>query len=138
MPKPTGELRCASHRTRSISFGCGREAGISRCRLTNSRGLAPPALQYTVVMSSDQRSFDRRDFLRQAGALSATLSTALAKSSNRSSGRVIGANDRINLGIVGCGDRGYGMSTVWAKIGAEKGTCRVVAVADCYQRRVNK
>ena len=88
-------------------------------------------------MPSDH-GFDRRDFLRQAGALSATLSTAFAKSSGRSSGRVIGANDRINLGIIGCGDRGYGMSTVWAKIGSEKGTCRVAAVADCYQRRVNK
>ena len=89
-------------------------------------------------MSSDHRPFDRRDFLRQAGALSATLSTGFAKSSGRSSGRVIGANDRINIGIVGCGDRGYGVSTVWAKVGAENNSCRVAAVADCYQRRVNK
>jgi predicted dehydrogenase len=89
-------------------------------------------------MPPENRPFDRRDFLRQAGALSATLSTAFAKSSSRSSGRVLGANDRINIGIIGCGDRGYGVSTVWAKIGKENNSCQVVAVADCYQRRVNK
>jgi predicted dehydrogenase len=88
-------------------------------------------------MSSD-RPYDRRDFLRQAGALSATLSTAFAKSSSKDSGRVIGANDRINIGIIGCGDRGYGMSTVWAGKVGTVANCRVAAVADCYQRRVNK
>src|SRR5215469_16473925 len=89
-------------------------------------------------MRSENRPFDRRDFLRQAGALSASLSTAFAKSSSRSSGRVLGANDRINIGIIGCGDRGYGVSTAWAKVGKENNSCQVVAVADCYQRRANK
>jgi len=92
-------------------------------------------------MSSEKGSFDRRDFLRRAGALGAALGStgaALAKSAGKSSGRVIGANDRINLGIVGLGDRGYGVSTVWAGIGKENNSCQVVSVADCYQRRVNK
>ena len=54
-------------------------------------------------------SFDRRDFLRQAGAVGAALGpvrNALAKASSKSSGRVLGANDRINIGVIGVGGRG--------------------------------
>lgn len=85
-------------------------------------------------------NFDRRDFLRQAGALGAALGSAgsvLAKSVSKGSGRVIGANDRINLGIIGVGGRGTGDSIIFSRIGAADNTCQVVAVADCYQKRVN-
>lgn len=84
--------------------------------------------------------FDRRDFLRQAGAVGVTLSSAFAKSSSRSasSGRVLGANDRINIGVIGAGGRGSSVGNLWAKIGADNNSCQVVAVADCYQKRVNK
>src|SRR5579875_2891986 len=129
-------------RTRRRSIG----GSISVCGLHSKAGhlsgraarAAVTLNQERIPMPPENRPFDRRDFLRQAGALSATLSTAFAKSSSRSSGRVLGANDRINIGIIGCGDRGYGVSTVWAKIGKENNSCQVVAVADCYQRRVNK
>src|ERR1700727_3104748 len=93
-------------------------------------------------------NFDRRDFLRQAGAVAvgtSMASAAMAKSSGRasrtsatSSGRVLGANDRINVGIIGAGGRGYGGGTLWVKIGAENNSCQVVGVADTYQKRVNK
>ena len=85
-------------------------------------------------------SSDRRDFLRQAGAIGAALGpvrAALAKASSKSSGRVIGANDRINIGVIGVGGRGSGDAASFARVGSQNNSCQVVAVADCYQKRVN-
>ena len=48
---------------------------------------------------------DRRTFLR-ASALAATAA---------SYSRILGANDRIRLGVVGCGNRGYYMMTMFQK-----------------------
>jgi len=71
-------------------------------------------------MSSDNNSLDRRDFLRKASAVSVALGTAGAalaspkasrSASARSSGRVIGANDRITIGVIGVGGRGSGDAT---------------------------
>jgi predicted dehydrogenase len=88
-------------------------------------------------------SENRRDFLRQAGALGAVLGSAgsaLAKSTSRaaSSSRVIGANDKINIGVIGVGGRGSGDAANFAKVGASNNSCQIVAVADCYQKRVNR
>ena len=86
-------------------------------------------------------NFDRRDFLRQAGAVGAALGpvrAALAKSSSKSSGRVLGANDRINIGVIGVGGRGSSDAANFAKVGADNNSCQIVAVADCYQKRINR
>src|SRR5580700_1560509 len=52
----------------------------------------------------------RRDFLKTAGAAGLALkatASAFGKSATKSSeGRVIGANDRINVGVIGYGGRG--------------------------------
>jgi predicted dehydrogenase len=85
-------------------------------------------------------SFDRRDFLRHAGTIGAALGSvgsSLAKSA-RGSGRVIGANDRINIGVIGVGGRGTSDARDFARVGAQNNSCQVVAVADCYQKRVNR
>src|ERR1041385_5239996 len=87
-------------------------------------------------------NYDRRDFLRQASAVGAALTTAgtaLAKgskSSARSDSRVLGANDRINIGVIGVGGRGSGDAAAFARVGAEDNSCHVIAIADCYQKRV--
>jgi predicted dehydrogenase len=89
---------------------------------------------------SGSSNFDRRDFLRQAGVVGAALGpvrAAFAKASSRASGRVLGANDRINIGVIGVGGRGSGDAASFAKIGADNNSCQVVAVADCYQKRIN-
>jgi len=52
-------------------------------------------------------SCSRRQFLKGATATAATL--ALSASSYA---RVVGANERISLGLIGCGDRGYGAHMV--------------------------
>jgi predicted dehydrogenase len=67
-------------------------------------------------------ALDRRHFLRGASAL-----TALSYS------RVLGANDRIQLGVIGCGDRGrYDMGNF------QKANADVVAVCDIYGAQIDK
>jgi predicted dehydrogenase len=95
-------------------------------------------------MSNDDRSYDRRNFLRQASAVGAALTSAgsafaksASKSSARSDARVLGANDRINVGVIGVGGRGSGDASAFARVGADDNSCQVVAVADCYQKRIN-
>ncbi len=47
----------------------------------------------------------RRDFIKQAGLASAGLMLGGVALSNKSYARVKGANDRVNVGIVGFSDR---------------------------------
>jgi predicted dehydrogenase len=90
---------------------------------------------------SDQ--FDRRDFFRRAGTVGAGVAlagSALAKNAARSVGkgtsRVLGANDRINIGVVGMGGRGTYVASAFTEY-AEKNNnaCQIVAVCDVYEKR---
>jgi len=88
----------------------------------------------------------RRDFLKQAGAGAAAMtagSTLLPKVAAAQSkakhvfatGRVLGANDRINVGFVGCGGRmGSHISHIMRRA-KEKGDVQPVAVGDIYEKR---
>src|SRR4051812_23896695 len=92
----------------------------------------PASLARNGVNMSDN-SLDRRDFLKATGAL--TASSAFAKSSSKLSSRVIGANDRINIGVIGCGGRGNYDAQAFARYGQQnKDTCQVVAVCDVYEK----
>ena len=67
-------------------------------------------------------ALDRRHFLRGVSAV-----TALSYS------RVLGANDRVQLGVIGCGDRGrYDMENF------QKANADVVAVCDIYGAQIDK
>jgi predicted dehydrogenase len=67
---------------------------------------------------------DRRDFIRTAGA--ATAGTALSYS------RILGANDRVRLGLIGCGSRGVGNTNNFLKLnGVDVG-----ALCDVYAAQV--
>src|SRR3569832_1295417 len=83
---------------------------------------------------------NRRDFLRIAGATSLALGAETAafagKPSGRASGRVIGANDRINVGVIGYGGRGSYVANQF-KLFADKNkdACRIAAVCDVYEKR---
>src|SRR5215469_9191972 len=81
--------------------------------------------------------FDRRDFLKSVGATGLTLSAnAASRSASRSSGRVIGANDRINIGVIGCGGRGQSDANDFAAYGKKyNDACQIVAVCDVYEKR---
>jgi predicted dehydrogenase len=92
---------------------------------------------------ADQTS--RRDFLKQAGAgvtlggvaLSIPTYAQTTKIKNvLASGRVLGANDRINIGCIGLGGRGTGVMK-WAMDVAEKSQpAQIVAVCDVYRKRL--
>jgi predicted dehydrogenase len=86
-------------------------------------------------------SLNRRDFVKSAAGASATLgltTKALAATSRKlSPGRVIGANDRINVGVIGAGGRGVHVASRFAAIGEKTNACQMVAVCDVWQKRVS-
>lgn len=89
-------------------------------------------------MSNNSDDFRRRDFLRGAGAIGAGLmgaGTVLARGNKLSTTRVLGANDKINVGVIGCGGRGTYVAGKFALFGSDKS--KIVAVCDVYQKRVN-
>jgi predicted dehydrogenase len=90
-------------------------------------------------MSND--SLDRRNFLKATGAglSAATTLIGAAKSAGKASGRVIGANDRINIGLIGCGGRGRSDANDFANFGKKnKDACQIVAVCDVYAKRTKE
>jgi predicted dehydrogenase len=92
-------------------------------------------------MASDRESVDRRDFLKSVGAAGLTMgaaNTAFAgkTGTKTTGGRVIGANDRINVGVIGCGGRGSYVAEHFTQFaGKNKDACRIAAVSDVYEKR---
>jgi predicted dehydrogenase len=90
-------------------------------------------------MSSSNDSSDRRDFLKTVGAVGLTIGAAgsafAGRGSKMSGGRVIGANDRINIGVIGVGGRGNSDARNFARFGEQNNACQIVAVCDVYEKR---
>ena len=90
---------------------------------------------------STNDSLDRRGFLKSVSATGLTLTAATSAiaaktASKMSGGRVIGANDRINVGVIGCGGRGSYVADAFAEFGEEhNNACQIVAVCDVYEKR---
>jgi predicted dehydrogenase len=89
-------------------------------------------------MSQDQ--FDRRDFLKKTGGLAASTALAAkafaAPKAKVNPSRIIGANDRINIGLVGCGGRGSSDAQTFTKYAKDnKNACQILAVCDVYEKR---
>jgi predicted dehydrogenase len=86
-------------------------------------------------------SSNRRDFIRNAGGAGIALSMAGSALAGRGakavqSSRVIGANDRINIGVVGVGGRGSYVGRQFQRYGEKNNNaCQVVAVCDVYEKR---
>ncbi|HZS55779.1 MAG TPA: Gfo/Idh/MocA family oxidoreductase [Bryobacteraceae bacterium] len=90
-------------------------------------------------------NFDRRDFIRKTGALGAGVvfagkavagSARKLTSSKVNGSRVLGANDRINVAVIGCGGRGRSDAASFKKFGDENNNaCQLVAVCDVYEKR---
>jgi len=74
----------------------------------------------------------RRMFFGTAGAAVGAPSLAGSRK------RVIGANDRINVGVIGTGARGTGLMRIALRRAEQKGDTQVVAVCDVYQRRLTR
>lgn len=82
-------------------------------------------------MASSNDPLNRRDFLKGAGAVGTALGVAAPA-------RVLGANDKINIGIIGVGGRGAHVGRYFARAGEETGGCQMTAVCDVWQRRVTE
>lgn len=65
----------------------------------------------------------------------ASLLASSAFGAARSSGRVLGANDRINVGFIGPGNRNFGHLRYVQDEGAKQGKLRVAAACDVYRMR---
>jgi predicted dehydrogenase len=76
--------------------------------------------------------YNRRDFLKGAS----TVGTALGLAPTIVPGRAFGANDKINIGVIGVGGRGSSVGRTFAVVGQEK-AAQVIAVCDVYQKRIN-
>lgn len=90
---------------------------------------------------SDRDATTRREFIRQVGAVAAAGTVAAAgertaaQTAIAAKGRVIGANDRINVGFIGCGGR---MNTHIRRVmdrNKERGDVQAVAVNDIWDKR---
>ncbi len=73
----------------------------------------------------------RRNFLKAAGAATAAFATRKAWA------KVIGANDRINVGIIGLGARGTDHMSLLLQHRANKADIEVVALCDVYKKRLD-
>lgn len=90
---------------------------------------------------SEHNEFNRRELLKGAAGVGATLGLArrALASKKMDPGRVVGANDRINVAIIGVGDRGSYVVRKFAEVGkGDTNPCQIVAVCDVWQRRVSE
>ena len=82
---------------------------------------------------------NRRDFLKTATSAGVSLGLAgprWQKGGKTSAGRVLGANDRINIGVVGVGGRGSYVSRAFAEYGEKNNNCvQILQVCNMYEKR---
>ncbi len=75
----------------------------------------------------------RREFL----AVSAALAAPGVRPAMAQSRRVLGANDRINIGMIGVGGRGRGHVRTLNERIEMKGDVRIVGISDIYSKRID-
>ncbi|MEW6236178.1 MAG: Gfo/Idh/MocA family oxidoreductase [Candidatus Omnitrophota bacterium] len=76
----------------------------------------------------------RRTFL-QSTAKTAGLAMTASLWPRKANARIIGANDKINLGMIGVGGRGGALVDEFLRLGER---CKIVAVCDVWERRKNE
>lgn len=77
-----------------------------------------------------RQKVSRRTFLGAASAGAATVSMTAA-----SRQRIIGANDRISIGVIGCGGRGLRAHMPGVHAHSQTQNCEITAVADPWRQR---
>jgi predicted dehydrogenase len=83
-------------------------------------------------------SVNRRTFLGATAALGVAQTLQAKATTAKAAGRTIGANDRINVAVIGTGGRGFYVAERFQKYGEDhKNACQIVGVCDVYQKRVN-
>ncbi len=81
---------------------------------------------------SDRNGVNRRDFVKKAAG--AGIALGMLNSVRPAGARIIGANDRINLGVIGMGGRGNFLAPQFVEL-AESKNLQIMAVCDVYEKR---
>lgn len=76
----------------------------------------------------------RRDFVK-TGAAAAGAAAIYHRNVHA---KIVGANDRINIGCIGVGGRGRGVMRWAIEVGKNSRPAQVVAVCDVYRKRLNQ
>ncbi|MBL8168068.1 MAG: Gfo/Idh/MocA family oxidoreductase [Acidobacteria bacterium] len=76
----------------------------------------------------------RREFVK-TGAKAAAAAAAFRYNVHA---KILGANDRINIGCIGLGGRGSGVMRWAMQVGSSTRPAQIVAVCDVYRKRLNK
>ncbi len=82
---------------------------------------------------SEDKTVHRRDFVKTAMGAGAAL--GVLSSVRPANANVIGANSRINLGILGTGGRAQSLMREFLAIGKTDDSVRIAAVCDVYEKR---
>jgi predicted dehydrogenase len=85
---------------------------------------------YRMVHNSSMEPKTRRDFLRNTSRIASSGALAMTAASYS---RVLGANDKLNLGLIGAGDRG----THDLSLFQNRPEVRVAAICDVYGEKVS-
>ena len=128
--------KCEGLRPGRRAFRFLLQAGSCRpaVQFGGAPGAEPPAagrLEQGQTMTTHEQT--RRDFLKTvaaAGAVSLAAPRGLDAATQR---RSIGANDRIRIGIIGCGDRGIGTEMASVHEHAKAENLEVIAVYDPWR-----
>ena len=82
---------------------------------------------------SQEKNVTRRDFVKTA--VGAGVALGVVSAVRPAHARVAGANDRVNLGFLGCGGRSRDLLTEFSAIGAQDNNVHIAAVCDVYEKR---
>ena len=77
---------------------------------------------------------NRRSFVKTAMGVGAALGVARPLAA-AAQARVIGANDKINIGVIGVGTRGMGLLRQLVRMREAGANIEIVAVCDVYEKR---
>jgi len=77
----------------------------------------------------------RREFVKRSVT---AAGAGVVLSRHNVQARILGANDRINIGVIGVGGRGTGDMRWAMETGKKTGTAQVVAASDVYRKRVRR
>ncbi|MGQ9651291.1 MAG: Gfo/Idh/MocA family oxidoreductase [Phycisphaerae bacterium] len=80
----------------------------------------------------------RRTFIRNAGTAAAAWTISGGLVARPARGRVLGANDRINFAMIGCGGEGNALLSMVKMLKDQGVNVEIVAVCDIYRPRLEK
>src|SRR5688572_26183126 len=87
----------------------------------------------TPQTPSSAQTVNRRDFIKASVTLAAGVALTSRPLSARERVRSIGANDRIRIGIIGCGDRGRTAHMTGIHAHLAETNFEIVALADPWR-----